>query len=61
MLTDEKLKEDKEKLMEQILQFESAINQRQQEIQQLQTQLIRFGGALAYIQDNMPKPKESAE
>jgi len=58
MLTDKILKADKDKITEKILQLEQVINQRQQKLQQLQTQLIRFGGVLDYIQDNMPKSKE---
>lgn len=58
MITEKELLKDKTKIQEQVLQFENAIAVKQQELQQLQTQLIRFGGALAYIVDNL-KPKES--
>ena len=57
MITDEGLKQDKDKLLGLILQTQSALNQKQQELQQLQTQLIRQGGVLDYIEDNTPKPK----
>uniref|UniRef100_A0A6M3Y6C0 Uncharacterized protein n=1 Tax=viral metagenome TaxID=1070528 RepID=A0A6M3Y6C0_9ZZZZ len=57
MITDEALLKDKGDIQEKILTLESAIAQRQQELQQLQTQLVRFIGVLDYITDNL-KQKE---
>ena len=61
MITDEGLKIDKDKITEEILQAEDAINQRQQELQLLQAQVIRLRGVLDYIQANIPKPKDGEE
>ena len=57
MITDKALTADKAKLLEDIISIENALNQKQQEIQILQATLIRYNGALSYIQDNL-KPKE---
>jgi len=57
MITDKTLESDKAKLLENIISIENALNQKQQEIQILQTTLIKYNGALSYIQDNL-KPKE---
>jgi len=58
MITDDSLKEDRQKIIEQILSLETALAQKQQEIQQIQTQIIRFGGVLSYLDDNKPKDGE---
>ena len=60
MLTDKGLLKDKVQIQEEILKLENAIAQKQQELQQLQTQLVRFSGALGYISDNL-KPKEDTK
>ncbi len=61
MLTDKSLLEDKAKIQEAILGFQETIAFAQQELQHLQSQLVRHTGALDYIKDNLkpkPKPKE---
>jgi len=57
MITDKTLTADKAKLQEQILELDNNIALGQQQIQQMQAQLIKYNGALSYIQDNL-KPKE---
>ena len=58
MITDKGLNEDKNRLTSLILQVEVAIQQKQQELNQLQAQLMNLSGALDYIQGNISKPKE---
>ena len=53
MLSDKELLKDKARIQGEILKIEDTITLKQQELQQLQTQLIRFTGALGYIVDNL--------
>jgi len=57
MITDKTLESDKANLQEKILELDNNISLGQQQIQQMQAQLIKYNGALSYIQDNL-KPKE---
>jgi len=59
MLTDKKLKEDKSKLEGQLLNIEEQIALKQQELNNLQTILVRFHGALAYIKDNLKTEEDT--
>ena len=58
MITDKELLKDKAELQDKILKTEGAISAYQSEMQNLQSQIVRFYGALDYIEDNLkPKPK----
>jgi len=61
MLSDEDLLKDKTQLQERILDIENAIALRQQELQQLQTQIVRLAGVLAYVTDNLKGGGECSE
>lgn len=54
-MNKEDLIKDKNEIQENILKIQDAINIKQNEVQQLQNQLVRFSGALGYISDNLNK------
>lgn len=60
MITDKSLLRDKSEIQESILQLEMSLSQKQQEVSEIQTQLVKYTGALGYIMDNL-KPKEGAK
>ena len=58
MLTNKALKEDASKLHKKILDLEANLAQGKQQINQMEIQLMRLNGALAYINDNLRKEAE---
>ena len=60
-MNNEELLADKNRIQEEILKIESAINQGRQQLDQMQVQLIRHQGALDYITDNIKEEKCTEE
>ena len=55
MLSDKDLKEDKAHIQEEILKLEKSMAQVQQQLNIWQQQMVRYQGALGYIEDNLRK------